>query len=705
MSDIGTEHSLDVVQQNAHAVADAFEVLGNALADRNEFSPLAGRARQRAAELRDNKFTVMVVGEFKRGKSTVLNAMLGARALPMKLTPCTAIVTFVRHGGAPEVLVAFNDDRSPNPDHLTLEEFNKKYQLELDDTQSQNDKVGEAARREITDRFGPVDYAVIRYPSEFLQHGVEIVDTPGLNEHDARTARVFQNLAAADAIIMVLDAITVCNQEEIKFIEQRLRPLGLHKHVFFLINRWNIVLSTLLDPNDPKEVESTLANQLKFINSRLVPFVSEAGPDKINTRIFKVNALDALRQRLAGADGPVLEATEIPAFERALREFLTVDRDAVRRDKDRHIAHGIAREVKVNVDLLIRQARMPIASFEAEREILEARIGQLDRIKINIVAIIRAHAAETGEALSNTLEAYLNEELFGRLKEHVDRFDLGEIDSVWTQYKLIYEKVKRQLDRALDRILAKKVEDDLKSEEAGLEKRIETHLQGQIAGLVSVQIDGWRDKYLNLEIKLRTTELQERLRREAGEYVKVVAEIRGEDTQTHKISDEEIARKINDWVRGSTTDFGTVVAGAGFDLAPIMAGVVADIALHVFGASLLIFPAVGVIASAVLAVVRTEYNKSSVRAKIVEGLAEKKREILLDQRVKLLESVEDGFKRLSDPISQSIESEIAVIKANMQDILNQRQKADFDAHTYEIALRGVESAVDHWVAETQRLVG
>ncbi|MCC3771121.1 dynamin family protein, partial [Streptomyces sp. UNOC14_S4] len=46
-------------------------------------------------------FRVMVVGDFKRGKSTFVNALLGAQVLPVKAVPATAVITEVKFGEPP----------------------------------------------------------------------------------------------------------------------------------------------------------------------------------------------------------------------------------------------------------------------------------------------------------------------------------------------------------------------------------------------------------------------------------------------------------------------------------------------------------------------------------------------------------------------------------------------------------------------------
>jgi hypothetical protein len=670
MNKMADEKTLDAVQQNARETAEAFSALANALSQRSEFSPLAQRARRRAAELETNKFTVMLVGEFKRGKSTVLNALLGSDALPRSVVPCTAVVTFVRHGPQPEVQVAFSDARNPNPERFSLVEFNKKYRLNVQDT------------TDVTDRFAEVDHAVLLYPSPFVENGVEIVDTPGLNEHDVRTKRVLGNLPAADAVIMVLDATTVANQKEIEFIENRLRPLGLHKHVFFLLNGWNLLRDKLLDPNDPKAIEETFREQNNFINTRLVPFASAAGSDKIDKRIFKVDALGALRYRLSDPKSPLLEQTEIPAFERCLREFLTVDRDAARRDKDRSIAEDIAQDVTGNTSALIRLAREPISNFAVQQSKLEAQISQLERIRISIVTTITSYAAETARTLSETLEAYLEENLYARLADHVDQIDLGEVDSIWMQWKALA--------------------DPLRADENKVSKRIESALTQQVADLVGRQLDGWREMYLEPELTQRASELKQQLKHEAGEYIKVLEEIQSGESRTGQISDESIARKISEWGRDYRTDFTTIAAGAGFDLAPLVAGIMAEVVLHIAITAMTL--GISLALTGIFAVVRKEYHKNAVKKQIVKALEDRKKELLLEQKVQLQSKVMQAFKDLSEPISQSIESEIAVIKASMTDVLQQKQKADFDAVTFEKEVRGIQTLVERRVSDVRRLV-
>ena len=72
--------------------------------------------RERIAALRDRldaaRLRVLVAGEAKRGKSTLINALLGRAVLPTGVTPLTAVATTVRYGDDHRVQVRFSDGQT-----------------------------------------------------------------------------------------------------------------------------------------------------------------------------------------------------------------------------------------------------------------------------------------------------------------------------------------------------------------------------------------------------------------------------------------------------------------------------------------------------------------------------------------------------------------------------------------------------------------
>ena len=140
------------------------------------------RARLRAARLR-----VLVVGEAKRGKSTLVNALLGRDVLPVGVTPLTALATTVTHGADEDAEVRFLDGRTERFPLAVLEEL-------------------------VTERGNPANSRAIagvtvRLDVPILARGVEIVDTPGTGSvHAHNTAEVDSALPTMDAAVFVLTA-------------------------------------------------------------------------------------------------------------------------------------------------------------------------------------------------------------------------------------------------------------------------------------------------------------------------------------------------------------------------------------------------------------------------------------------------------------------------------------------------------------------
>ena len=131
-------------------------------ADREQIESL--RERLAAARLR-----VLVAGEAKRGKSTLINALLGREVLPVGVTPLTSVATAVRFGDDPRVEVRFADGHEE-----------KQPLAALWDLVTERGNPGN--RRRVAD-------VTVYLDAPLLAHGVELVDTPGTGSVFERTPR------------------------------------------------------------------------------------------------------------------------------------------------------------------------------------------------------------------------------------------------------------------------------------------------------------------------------------------------------------------------------------------------------------------------------------------------------------------------------------------------------------------------------------
>jgi len=225
------------------ALADA---LARALATRAELAPMVGAVSRAVAEL-EQPLLVTVMGEFSSGKSSFVNAFIGAEVAATGITPTTATINVVKYGHQ-------RGGRIVNLDGTSRE-------LPWDDLhRSLRALTPEDARA--------IDRVEIALPLDQLAK-VHIIDTPGLNsilpEHEA-TARGF--VARADAVVWVFTAGQGGKASERKALDS-IRAEG--KRILGVLNKRD-----QLSDADVAEVTTYVAGQLDDRVETIVPFSARA---------------------------------------------------------------------------------------------------------------------------------------------------------------------------------------------------------------------------------------------------------------------------------------------------------------------------------------------------------------------------------------------------------------------------------------------
>ena len=145
------------------------------------------------------------------------------------------------------------------------------------------------------------------YPSPLLEQGVEIIDSPGLNECQERTKCTLSYLDKADAIIYLFDANRACAQDEMEVIEDTLLAKGFND-IFFLVNRIDVVPANQRD--DVK----------KYVEKRV--------KDYTPNDVYCISGLVGLNGKLKN-DEAMIQESGLPPFEERLRLFLTQEKGRV----------------------------------------------------------------------------------------------------------------------------------------------------------------------------------------------------------------------------------------------------------------------------------------------------------------------------------------------------------------------------------------
>jgi len=163
-------------------------------------------------QIESDYFRVAVLGEFKRGKSTLINAMLGSRdLLPADILPSTSALIEIRYGDTLEFLI----QDSLAPGHYSARS------KEAFHTDAGAAALHASRREEARAEGERIPRWRLHVPSEFLRKGiVEIVDTPGLGEDYARDWIAKQEAHRADAAILVFAAKQLGSQMELDLVAE-----------------------------------------------------------------------------------------------------------------------------------------------------------------------------------------------------------------------------------------------------------------------------------------------------------------------------------------------------------------------------------------------------------------------------------------------------------------------------------------------------
>jgi len=124
-----------------------------------EYVQLTERINYQIKKLQTSEFHLMVIGQFKRGKSTIINYLIGENVLPTGVVPITSIITRMRYGQDAKVEVVFNDGTVKTAHISDIELF-------VSEVKNPENKKG-------------VKLIEVEYPSDNLKNGLVLIDTPG----------------------------------------------------------------------------------------------------------------------------------------------------------------------------------------------------------------------------------------------------------------------------------------------------------------------------------------------------------------------------------------------------------------------------------------------------------------------------------------------------------------------------------------------
>ena len=263
-----------------------------------------------ADAVKEGIFKTIVMGTFKNGKSTIINALIGNRVLPEAATPATAIISYIRYGNDDNTIyVYFNDGTCKE---MTAQEFFNTYKFNKEDAT-------ECKLTGKVQRFSNVDYSVVYSNMPILENGVQILDSPGLEDKECATKVTLKAASNANAIIYT-GAVPSggFNMNDKEFFISNFEGRHLN-NIFFLINK-----SDFFDEEALQEVKDYIKEQLQDV------FKDNSGifdEELYNKRVFFISAKNVLEHK-TGEYSKKYDDRDLPEFqkfEKELEEFLTTD--------------------------------------------------------------------------------------------------------------------------------------------------------------------------------------------------------------------------------------------------------------------------------------------------------------------------------------------------------------------------------------------
>ena len=330
-------------------------------------------------KLSSNRFNLVVLGAFKRGKSTLINALLGEAVLPTAIVPLTSVVTILSYGERFSIQVHFQNGKTQTISKEELPDY-------------------------ITEKGNPQNRKGVRevevaYPSEYLKDGVRIIDTPGVGSVYAHNTDVAYNyLPQVDAAIFVVTVdppLSLAEQEFLKDIREYVHKL------FFVLNKIDYV-----ETDDRQEA-------LEFTSQILQDNLAS---DKV--MIFPLSAKLAMSGKSNGHP-EFLGNSLLPQFEDHLRQFLYKEKGRVLLISCLNGALKAITDSTLSLKVERQASGLPLQELEAKIARFDLELQGLEKEREMSLLLLDGRVKGVMQELDADLEAF-KQETTARLRQEVE---------------------------------------------------------------------------------------------------------------------------------------------------------------------------------------------------------------------------------------------------------------------------------------------
>jgi predicted GTPase len=347
------KHYARAKQTIAQEIRTLSDFLQKRLGDRE-----AEECRQLMVKLAEDRFALAVVGQFKRGKSSLMNAIIGQDILPTGVLPLTSAITVLKYG--PREKFTILRDGASYAEEVPISS--------IADHVTQKGNPGNAKK---------VTCAYLELPVQFLRRGLEFVDTPGIGSAiEANTATTYDYLPRSDAVIFVTSVDTPLTRVETDFLQ------SIQEHVrkvFFVVNKIDLAAD-----DERQEI-------MEFISETLRRQVQAE-----ELRIYPVSSAMALASTLAGKEDGY-EKSGVKALQEALSNFLSNEKSGVLLVSVLDKALLLARNVSGGMHLLKLAGEVSQEEIQEKTTALAERFQSLREARARLLIEVRERVISWAE--------------------------------------------------------------------------------------------------------------------------------------------------------------------------------------------------------------------------------------------------------------------------------------------------------------------
>jgi small GTP-binding protein len=395
---------LEELQGIKRELAETMTQLGEIAGASGNESIRRGLIEERLPRLEEERFNLVVLGEFNHGKTTFVNALLGKTVLPVGVTPTTAVIHHLQWADAPRAAAVTTGG--------------ERVELALDELKAFAVDGSRAAG---------VRFLEVGYPSSILKNRVVLVDTPGVNDLNLQRAEItYSYIPRSDAVIFLLDAGQILKESERIFIEERLLKQSRNK-IFFVVNKIDLL-------TEPEREEA-----LAYARENLASIIPEPN-------VFGISSTMALL-----GEG---ERSGLPALVSRLSDFLGAERgrvllDNAVNDAERSAAalqrHMIIRSKSLALDE--KELDRRIGSVEEELRTRGRRVEELESRIVDAADLLKSEVAKDLREFGEAFRASIAEDVEKATAEDIKKYLPGYIQDCFKQWtELEGEKVTARLE-------------------------------------------------------------------------------------------------------------------------------------------------------------------------------------------------------------------------------------------------------------------